>query len=129
MVSPATIHDMVLKALAEATKRDPSEIALAHSFRHDLGLNSLDTIELMYRVEEAFDLMIPDTDLPKLGTVGSLIQYLQSRVSSGTVAVSPPMPSPPPPPGSMLRKAASPKPTRPVRSSASRTTGKKRLRA
>jgi acyl carrier protein len=120
MVSPASIQDMVLKALADATKRDPSTIALSHRFRDDLGLNSLDTIELMFKVEEAFDLMIPDSDLPKLVTVGTLIQYLQERVSSGKAAVPPTTPP----------NAGSTKPpTGTVRATAQRTTNKKRSRA
>lgn len=88
MGTPASIQEMVINALAVATKREPASIALTHAFRDDLGLNSLDTIELIFGVEEAFDLMIPDADLPKLVTVGALIQYLHERVSPGGSPVS-----------------------------------------
>jgi acyl carrier protein len=111
---------MVINALAVATKREPASIALTHAFRDDLGLNSLDTIELMYGVEEAFDLMIPDTDLPKLVTVGALVQYLHERVSPGGSSLPASIPSP--------AKPAT-KPVGAVRPTAPHAHTKKRSRA
>ncbi|TLY12825.1 MAG: acyl carrier protein, partial [Nitrospirae bacterium] len=67
-------------ALANELKRDVSAIGLNHSLRGDLGLNSLDAIELMFRVEEEFDLSIPDADLQKLVTVGDLVTYIEGKL-------------------------------------------------
>jgi acyl carrier protein len=40
------------------------------------------TIELLFRIEEAFDLQIPDQDLHKLVTVADVIAYVEERVPS-----------------------------------------------
>lgn len=120
MGTPDSIQEMVINALAVATKREPASIALTHAFRDDLGLNSLDTIELIFGVEEAFDLMIPDTDLPKLVTVGALIQYLHERVPPGGTPGPTSKPSP--------AKPAT-KPEGVVRPTTPRANTKKRSRA
>ena len=74
------IADKVKSALGRELKRDPETIELGHLLREDLGLNSLDAIELMFKVEEEFDLEIPDADLQTLKTVGDLVAYLERRL-------------------------------------------------
>jgi acyl carrier protein len=45
----------------------------------DLGADSLDIVELVMALEEAFDLEIPDDDAEKIRTVQDIYQYLASR--------------------------------------------------
>ncbi len=80
MTAKSVTADRILTALANELKRDVSTLGLNHSLRGDLGLNSLDAIELMFRVEEEFDLSIPDADLQKLVTVGDLVTYIEGRL-------------------------------------------------
>jgi acyl carrier protein len=80
MTAKSVTADRILMALANELKRDVSTIGLNHSLRGDLGLNSLDAIELMFRVEEEFDLSIPDADLQKLVTVGDLVTYIEGKL-------------------------------------------------
>jgi len=80
----ATDTDLALRvrsALAEYLKRDVSTIKSADALRNDLGLDSLTTIELLYRIEEAFDVEVPDADLPGLVTVADVTAYLQRRAT------------------------------------------------
>ena len=80
----ATHTDLALRvrsALAEYLKRDVMTIKPADALRNDLGLDSLTTIELLYRIEEEFDVEVPDTDLPGLVTVADVTAYLQRRVT------------------------------------------------
>ena len=42
----------------------------------DLGLDSLDGIELIMFLEEAFDMVIPDQDIEELVTVNKLVEYI-----------------------------------------------------
>ncbi len=48
----------------------------------DLGADSLDIVELVMALEEAFDLEIPDEDAEKIRTVQDIYQYLDSRATS-----------------------------------------------
>ena len=67
-------------ALGEYLKRDPARIQLSQHLRDDLGLDSMAVIELLYRIEEAFDLQIPDQDLAGLTTVGHVVSYVEKRL-------------------------------------------------
>lgn len=46
------------------------------SFSSDLGLDSLDQIELVINLEDEFRITIPDTDADKLGSVQEVIDYI-----------------------------------------------------
>jgi acyl carrier protein len=37
-------------------------------------------IELLYRIEETFDLQIPDQDLAGMTTVGHVVNYVEKRL-------------------------------------------------
>ncbi len=45
----------------------------------DLGADSLDVVELVMALEEAFDLEIPDEDAEKIRTVKDIFDYLESH--------------------------------------------------
>ncbi len=70
----------IIQALAEYLKRDAATIKPAHQLRDDLGLDSMAVIELLYKIEEAFNLQIPDQDLPGLTTVGAVAAYVEQRL-------------------------------------------------
>lgn len=82
MAATSKIADQIRTALAEDLKRDVSGIELRHNLREDLGLDSLALIELLFKVEEVFDLEIPDSDLQKFITVGDVVQYVEDKLKS-----------------------------------------------
>ncbi len=81
MGTSSSIQDKILQALGDYLKRDPKTISPEASLREDLGLDSMATIELLYRVEEAFDLQIPDQDLQGLTSVRHVVQYVERRLA------------------------------------------------
>jgi acyl carrier protein len=75
-----SVAERIQIALADYLKRDRQTITPAYSLRDDLGLDSMATIELLFRIEEAFEIQIPDEDLHKLITVGDVIAYVENRI-------------------------------------------------
>jgi len=106
-VTNAEIADQIVTALGEYLKRDRSTIAPGQALRDDLGLDSMATIELLFRIEEVFDLQIPDQDLQHLRTVANVIDYVQARLNP-TAASTP-------------SKAAAPGPAKPAPSTSAPT--------
>lgn len=80
MATDPTISLKIRTALGEYLKRDPASILDAQHLRDDLGLDSVAVIELLYRIEEVFDLQIPDQDLVGLTNVGNVVNYVEKRL-------------------------------------------------
>ena len=71
------IKDKVVKIVSEQMGQDnTSEITLETSFVHDLNADSLDTVELVMKFEDEFELSIPDEDAEKIQTVGQAVDYI-----------------------------------------------------
>src|SRR5262245_24447928 len=125
MGSESEIGLQIRTALAQHLKRDASTIRPGDSLREDLGLDSLAMIELLFRIEETFDLEIPNEDLLKLNTVGDVTGYIEARLGGAAPAAAPAAPvraapaavvASPPAPKAPAKKPAKP----PTKRSASR---------
>jgi len=81
MAKTSDVSEKIIQALADYLKRDAASIQTTHHLRDDLGLDSMAVIEMLYRIEEVFNLQIPDQDLVGLTTVGQVITYVQGRVT------------------------------------------------
>jgi len=80
-MSDRTITENIIKALADYLRRNPESIKPDHHLRDDLGLDSMAVIELLYKIEEAFDIQIPDEDLVRLSTVAAVCEYVEQRLA------------------------------------------------
>ncbi len=71
------IKDKVIKIVGEQMGQDnTAEITLETSFVHDLNADSLDTVELVMKFEDEFELSIPDEEAEKIQTVGHAVKYI-----------------------------------------------------
>ena len=74
------VAEKVKKIIAEHLGIDDMEkITEDAKFIDDLGADSLDTVELVMAVEEAFDVEIPDEKAETILTVGDAISHLESN--------------------------------------------------
>lgn len=87
MAKTTEVSDKIIQALADYVKRDAASIQSSDHLRDDLGLDSMAVIEMLYRIEEVFNLQIPDQDLVGLTTVGQVTAYVEGRVAPSKVAV------------------------------------------
>ncbi|HHE38160.1 MAG TPA: acyl carrier protein [Candidatus Cloacimonetes bacterium] len=70
----------VKEIIVEELGVDENEVTMEASFIEDLGADSLDTVELIMKFEEEFDIDIADEEAEKLKTVGKAIEYLQAKL-------------------------------------------------
>lgn len=59
-----------------------SQVTEDARFIEDLGADSLDQVELVMALEEAFGSDIPDEDAEKLHTVGDAIKYIEEKAGA-----------------------------------------------
>ena len=71
----------VIELIVEELGVEASEVTIEASFIEDLGADSLDTVELIMKFEEEFDIDIADEDAEGLTTVGKAIEYLEKKLS------------------------------------------------
>jgi acyl carrier protein len=72
--------EKVQEIVAEKLGIEKSKITMEASFIDDLGADSLDTVELIMKMEEDFGIEIPDEEAEKLKTVGSVVEYLDAKL-------------------------------------------------
>lgn len=70
------IFNRIKPILSKITEIEENKITPDANFEQDLGVDSLDTIEIVMALEEEFDIEISDEDAENIKTVGSLIDYL-----------------------------------------------------
>ena len=72
------IEQRVKKVIAEQLSINEADIKNESAFIEDLGADSLDTVELVMALEDAFKVEIPDDQQEKLRTVQQAIDFIQS---------------------------------------------------
>ncbi|KDR85079.1 hypothetical protein GALMADRAFT_233689 [Galerina marginata CBS 339.88] len=75
-ISKDSITSRVLETLKGYEKIDPAKLHSNASFSKDLGLDSLDAVEVMMAVEEEFSIEIPDAEADEIQTVQQAIDYI-----------------------------------------------------
>ncbi|MBL7127640.1 MAG: acyl carrier protein [Ignavibacteria bacterium] len=81
-MSNSEIENKVKQAIVDKLGVEESKVTPEASFINDLGADSLDTVELVMKFEEDFDIKIPDEDAEKIQTVGNAIEYINSKLGS-----------------------------------------------
>ncbi len=74
------IEAKIKEIIVEQLNVDESEVTPDASFVDDLGADSLDVVELVMAIEEAFDIEIPDEDAEKIRTVKDAIEYVKGKL-------------------------------------------------
>jgi len=78
-VDEQKVFEDVKKVVVEQLGVAEGEVTKASSFVDDLGADSLDTVELVMALEEAFGLEIPDEDAEKIKTVGDTVSFIMQH--------------------------------------------------
>ena len=73
------VADRVRKIVVEHLGVEGDKVTETASFIDDLGADSLDTVELVMALEEAFDIEIPDEAAEGITTVGDAVKYIQDK--------------------------------------------------
>jgi acyl carrier protein len=69
----------VIAIIAEQLAKPEDSIVESSHFVDDLGADSLDLVEIIMAIEEAFGIEIPETEQEKIKTVGDAITYIEKH--------------------------------------------------
>ncbi len=72
--------EKVQKILAEQLELDADEITLDSSLVEDLGIDSLDFVDIVMSLEDEFDTEFPEEDMTDIKTVGDIVKYIEDKL-------------------------------------------------
>ena len=82
MMEYSQIAEQVKKILIDKLNLDSAKIGPDSHLINDLGLDSFGSIEIVFELEEKFDLKIPDQDIAQAKTVKDITDYLSGRIGT-----------------------------------------------
>ncbi|MBW1858875.1 MAG: acyl carrier protein [Deltaproteobacteria bacterium] len=74
-----SVEEKVKNIIVDKLSVEMDEVVQEASFVDDLGADSLDLVELIMAMEEAFDIEISDDQAEKLQTVQDAINYIKEH--------------------------------------------------
>ena len=69
----------VRSIVSEQLSVESEEVKTDSNFQNDLGADSLDTVELVMALDEAFDIEIPDEAAEGIATVGDAVKFIEEK--------------------------------------------------
>ena len=71
----------IKKILVETANVDGSKVTEEATLSEDLGIDSLDSVEIVLELESAYDIKIEDEEIQNLKTVGDIMKLVESKLS------------------------------------------------
>jgi acyl carrier protein len=75
-----TVEEQIREIVARITHVDKSVITRESTFK-EIKADSLDIVQALVAVEEAFGIEIPDEEAQKFQNFGDFVSYVESRVT------------------------------------------------
>jgi acyl carrier protein len=70
------VSGRVLRLIAEKCRVPIASLGECATFLEDIGIDSLDAVDLLVAIEHEFDLEVPDEEAAEVTTVGEAIAYV-----------------------------------------------------
>jgi len=77
-----TVEEQIREIIAKITRVDKSIITRESTFK-EIKADSLDVVQALVAVEEAFGIEIPDEEAQKFQNFGDFVSYVENRVAQG----------------------------------------------
>jgi len=72
------MEEKIKNLIAEKLNVKKESLTAQTKLVEDLGADSLDVVELIMAFEDEFGISLPDEDVPKLKTVGDIVNYIKN---------------------------------------------------
>ncbi len=74
------LPDRIQSIVANQLGVEPAEVTKDASILDDLGADSLDVVELVMTLEEAFNIEVPDDAVEEMRTIADVQRFVESHV-------------------------------------------------
>jgi acyl carrier protein len=76
------IATKVTSIIGEHLAVDEAQLVPEANLVDDLGADSLDVVELVMALEEAFGIDVPDDDVENIRTIRDIVEYVSARAAA-----------------------------------------------
>jgi len=74
------IQDTVIEIVASALRIKPDKITLDSHLEKDLGADSLDALNITEKFEEAYQIDIPNEEMPNFVTIRAMVEGIEKHL-------------------------------------------------
>ncbi len=71
--------EKIKNLLVEELDLDADEVTLESKLKDDLGADSLDMVDLIMSIEDAFDIKVDESQAASIKTVGDIVNYIDQQ--------------------------------------------------
>lgn len=79
--APEGIRKNIVRTLSEITKIEEAEISDGILVREEIGMDSLEAMEIVVRLEKRYNIKINEAELEKIKTVGEFIDLFMKEIT------------------------------------------------
>ncbi len=76
----ADVEETLRKIVAKITRKEDVVLTPTTTFK-ELGADSLDVVQIMVALEEAYDIELVDEELKQVNNMGGFIDYVKKKVA------------------------------------------------
>ena len=73
------VTDRIVTVVKNFDQVDPSKVTPSTKFADDLGLDSLDIVEVVMAIEDEFAIEIPDQEADRITSIQEAVEYIASH--------------------------------------------------
>ena len=75
------VKDKIFEITARRMKRDINTLSEKTNLKKDLNADSIDTVEIIFELEEFYNISIEDTNAEDINTIGDAIRVVEEIIS------------------------------------------------
>ncbi len=76
--SNTSIEQEIMEVVAKPLKWNENDLSLESNLKDDLKADSIDSVEVLYEIEEMYDIVIEDELAEDINTVGDIVNVVNS---------------------------------------------------
>lgn len=69
----------ILRIIAETQRKDPAQVTIDSSFE-ELGIDSMDGVNIVFALENEFDINVPDEEVRNIRSVRDMVEGVRALI-------------------------------------------------
>jgi acyl carrier protein len=79
LMSPQELTQRILRIIAETQRKDPAQVTIDSSFE-ELGIDSMDGVNIVFALENEFDINVPDEEVKSIRSVRDMVEGVRTLI-------------------------------------------------